>query len=329
MRIGLYLDLAVGSDSHGADPWADPELYAANVSIGAPPDDFNLEGQVWGLPPWTPRVLRERAYAPFVDVLRANMRHAGALRIDHVLGLLRLFWVPSGRDSGHGAYVRYPLRDLLAITALESARENCVVVGEDLGTTPDELRAALAEYGLLSYRVLYFERHWHAEELFRASFDYPRDALVTVSTHDLATFAGFWTAHDLELRRELDLYPDVETAAEHRAARDLDRRRLLGALEYEDLRPPQGDEHGVEAPSWELVLAVHRFLARTPAALLSVQMEDVLGQREQANVPGTVQQYPNWRRKLSLPVEDWAEHEPLRELAEAVRQERSKNQKGT
>ena len=322
MHTGLYLDLAVGSDGHGADAWAEPTLHAAGVSIGAPPDDFSLQGQVWGLPPWTPLALRESAYEPFAACLRANMGAAGALRIDHVLGLMRLFWVPAGGSAADGAYVHYPVQDLLAVTALESRRARCVVVGEDLGTVPDAIRAALADNGVLSYRVLYFEKHWQGDHSFRQPEHYPEQALVTVSTHDLATLAGFWLGHDLDLRDALHLFPGPEAAAGQRATREHDRWRLLEALDRQGLRPAQVGEPGAQPPGDELVRAVHRFLARSPAAILSVQMEDVLGEVEQVNVPGTVDERPNWRRKLSLALEDWGDHGPLRALAEAVAGER-------
>ena len=325
MRTGLYLDLAVGSDGHGADAWADSDLLAHDVSIGAPPDDFSLQGQVWGLPPWTPLALREQGYEPFASCLRANMRAAGALRIDHVLGLMRLFWIPSGEDAAHGAYVNYPVHDLLAITALESRRARCVVVGEDLGTVPDEIRAALAHNGVLSYRVLYFEKHWHGDHSFRAPDQYPEQALVTVATHDLATLAGYWVGRDLDLRDALGLFPSPEAAAGQREERHHDRWRLLEALEHQGLRPDGLGEPGAQPPGDALVRAVHQFLARSPAAILSVQMEDVLGETEQVNVPGTVHEHANWRRKLSAPLEAWAGHAPLRALAEAVNRERARD----
>jgi 4-alpha-glucanotransferase len=250
------------------------------------------------------------------------MRAAGALRIDHVLGLMRLFWVPAGGSAADGAYVHYPVQDLLAVTALESRRARCVVVGEDLGTVPDAIRAALADNGVLSYRVLYFEKHWQGDHSFRQPEHYPEQALVTVSTHDLATLAGFWLGHDLDLRDALHLFPGPEAAAGQRATREHDRWRLLEALDRQGLRPAQVGEPGAQPPGDDLVCAVHRFLARSPAAILSVQMEDVLGELEQANLPGTVDERPNWRRKLSLALEDWADHAPLRALAQAVRAER-------
>lgn len=322
MSLGLYRDLAVGSDGGGADVWAEREVFARGVSIGAPPDDFALQGQVWGLPPWSPTALRERAYQPWVDVLRAGMHASGALRIDHVVGLMRQFWVPDGGRAVDGAYVAFPVEDLLGVLALESRRAGCVVVGEDLGTVPDAMRAALHDWGVLSYRVLYFEKRWHADHTFRAPDEYPEQALVTVSTHDLPTFAGWWTGRDLELREALSLFPSPDTRDRQRTERGWDRDRLLHALDVEDLRPG-ALERADGTPSAELVDAVHRYAARTRARIMMVQMEDVLGEREQANVPGTVTEQPNWRRKLSAPVEHWGET-ALARLVAAVRAERNR-----
>ena len=323
MRIGLYRDLAVGSDAFGADVWRTPDAYARDVSIGAPADDFNLQGQVWGLPPWLPRQLEESAYADFVMMLKANMHASGALRIDHVIGLMRLFWVPAGATTSDGAFVHYPLHELLAILALESTRARCVIIGEDLGTVPDELRAALYDAGLLSYRVLYFSKHWHGDQSFVAPGEFPPQALVTVSTHDLPTFSGYWCGRDLELRESLNMFPDADTRDRQHGERELDRTRLLAALDRQGLRPEAIAEAETGRPTKELIEAVHRYVARSESALMMLQMEDVFGQVEQANVPGTVQQQPNWRRRLDLPLEQWEQYRPLRELAEAMAQERS------
>ncbi len=323
MRIGLYRDLAVGSDAFGADVWRSPESYARDVSIGAPPDDFNLQGQVWGLPPWMPGHLEKTAYEEYVMALRANMQGSGALRIDHVIGLLRLFWVPKGGSTAEGAFVRYPLHDLLAILALESVRAGCIVIGEDLGTVPDELRAALYEYGVLSYRVLYFSKNWHSDHSFQAPDSFPEQALVTVTTHDLPTFAGFWCGRDLDVREALRLFPNDEMRDRLRAERELDRARMLDALSKEGLHPGEPNEPGPGLPSYALSAAVHRYAARSNCALMMMQIEDVFGLVEQVNVPGTVHEQPNWRRRVNLPVEDWAQYAPLRELAAAICEERA------
>jgi (1->4)-alpha-D-glucan 1-alpha-D-glucosylmutase len=275
MAIGLYRDLAVGANPAGAETWQQPHVFATAAQVGAPPDDFNRDGQAWGLPPWIPHRLREAGFAPWISLLHANMRHAGGLRIDHVMGLMRLFWIAQGQAPVNGAYVRYPLADLLALLALESTRHRCLVVGEDLGTVPDEVRAALHDAGVYSYRVLYFEK--------RPPREYPAQALVAISTHDLPTWRGFQESAD-------------------RAARD----ELAQAFAREGLDPADA----------------HRYIARTPCALLTLQLEDVFGQREQANLPGTLDdQYPNWRRKVPLDLEDWDRDGRFAAVCAAIRSE--------
>lgn len=303
MAIGLYLDLAVSVDRSGSDACSFPGCFAANASVGAPPDDFNLAGQDWGLPAPLPQALRERGHEPFVLALRANMRHAGALRIDHVMGLTRLFWVPRGAGARDGAYVRYPLDELMAIVKLESHRNRCVVVGEDLGTVPDAVREALAAARVLSYRLLYFQRD--ASGGFLAPHAYPRDALVSIGTHDLPTLAGWWQGSDIALRDRLGLFPDEATRERHRSERALDRRRLLDALARAGRLPGDADVGTLaQGPlSTTLVEAIHGWLASCPSLLMMAQAEDWLDVVEQHNLPGTVDEHPNWRRKLPLTVE--------------------------
>jgi (1->4)-alpha-D-glucan 1-alpha-D-glucosylmutase len=314
MGVGLYQDLAVSVDRGGAEAWANQDLYAIAASVGAPPDDFNLRGQDWGLPPLAPERLRATAYAPFVATLRANMRHAGALRIDHVMALARLFWVPQGGEPRDGGYVRYPFEDLVGIVALESHRNSCMVIGEDLGTVPDEVRATLARVGVLSYRVLLFERHHSGE--FKSPAEYPADALVTAATHDLPTLAAYWEGRDLALREELGLYPSEEVRQAQAAARVQDRARLLLALDREGLLPEGStlDPASLPRMTRALMQKIHTFLARSRACVLVVQPEDVLQVREQVNLPGTIDEYPNWRRKLPLALEHWPEDEGFTEL---------------
>jgi (1->4)-alpha-D-glucan 1-alpha-D-glucosylmutase len=332
MRVGLYLDLAVGSDGLGADVWGEPERYAQGVSVGAPADDFALQGQVWGLPPWLGDRLRDDAFEPFVHCLRVNMREAGALRIDHILGLLRLFWVPAGGAATDGAYVHYPLDELLAVTALESERAGCAVVGEDLGTVPDAMREALARFGVLSYKVFYFEKHWHGDHSFIQPQHYSQDALVTLTTHDLPTMIGFWSECDLQVRHALGLFSSATFEAQQRETRARDRWRILDVLRVEGLWPPadgpfaNGDRDEELAcggdPPRALIEAVYRLLARCNSALLSVQIEDALGVAEQVNVPGTVSEQPNWQRKLPIDIEHWHEHDGLNALCAAIAAER-------
>ncbi len=318
LGVGLYRDLAVGVDLGGAETWSRRALFAPAARVGSPPDDFNLFGQDWGLPPWIPHRLREAAYAPYIAMLRANMQGGGALRIDHVMGLMRLFWLPPGMRGDQGAYVAYPFHDLLGILALESQRNRCLVVGEDLGTVPDAVREAMRERGMLSYRLFYFERE--ADGAFLAPGRYPEEAMVAASIHDLPTLAGFWRGVDLDLRARLGLFPSEEERRRQNAARAEDRARLLRTLEHEGLLPEGMDTQpaGVPEMTPELVRALHLYLARTPARVALVQAEDMLGELEQANLPGTTDAHPNWQRKLPLDLEAWDDDPRIRALAEAL-----------
>ena len=321
LRLGLYQDLAVSVDPGGADTWRDQGLFALEARIGAPPDDFNLHGQDWGLPPFVPGELRRRAYAPFAMLLRDLMRHAGAVRIDHVMSLMRLYWVPPGAKPDEGLYVRYPFSDLLGVLALESHRNHCLVIGEDLGTVPDCVRSALEKTGVLSYRLLYFARH---EDHYLAPQEYPRQALVAMGTHDLPPLSGFWSGSDIELRHELGLIADGETRDAQILARARDRQALLLALEREGLLPDGQSVLG-EAPfSIELNQALHRFLARAPAQLLVVQAEDLLGEARQVNLPATTDAYPNWSHRLPLNLEHWAASADIAALVDAIAGERGR-----
>ncbi|MCU0840570.1 MAG: 4-alpha-glucanotransferase [Thiobacillaceae bacterium] len=324
LGIGLYQDLAVGVDRGGAETWMHRDLYAFEASVGAPPDDFNLHGQDWGLPPLIPHRLRAAAYGPFIRMLRANMRAAGALRIDHVMGLMRLYWVPPECKADQGVYVAYPLRDLLGILALESRRNRCLVIGEDLGTVPPEMRQAMGEMGILAYRLFYFEKRWDTDQAYTAPGEIEREVLVAASTHDLPTLAGFWRGGDLALRARLALFPTAAQREAQIADRGADRERLLRALHGEGLLPRgiSGRPEEVPALSPELALAIHRYLARSRARVMLVQAEDLLGETEQANLPGTVDEHPNWRRKLSRDLEDWGAGEAASSLAGAMAAER-------
>jgi 4-alpha-glucanotransferase len=294
LALGLYVDLAVGADAAGADAWAAPNLSASGATIGAPPDAWNRKGQNWGLPPLNAAALREHGYWPFAWLLRANMRWAGVLRIDHVLGLMRLFWIPEGATPSDGAYVAYPFDELIAIVALESHRSRCLVVGEDLGTLPDGFQAAMRKAGLLSCCLLYFERDGSGR--FRPPADYPADALVSVTTHDLPTVWGFWSRRDLDEKERVGAYPDDATAAAARRARTEEIEGLIETLMRERLLRP-GQDRAV-AP----FNAILRFLARTPSHLLMVGLDDLLGVEDQANLPGTTDEHPNWRRRLPLDI---------------------------
>lgn len=301
LRVGLYRDLAVGVDVNGADAWADPGMMAGGATVGAPPDVLNMKGQDWGLAPVNPVAMRRERFAPFIAALRANMRHAGLLRIDHVMALMHLYWVPRGASPAEGAYVSYPFDALRHILALESTRQRCAVIGEDLGTVPEGFRETMAAAGILSYRLMLFERD--RDGGFLPPERYPEGASAAFSTHDLATLKGFWLGRDLDWRRRLDLYPGAEAAEAERRSRRRDRRLLLKALIAAGTLAPTvagqllpKDDRPVFAPA--LTEAVHRFLAESRARLVLVQLEDVAGELEQANLPGTVDEHPNWRRKI-------------------------------
>ena len=305
LAVGLYEDLAVSADRSGAEAWVNQRTFALTASVGAPPDELNLRGQNWGLPPPVPDRLRAARYAPFIETLRANMRHAGALRIDHVMALLRLYWIPAGVSGADGIYVRYPFADLLGLVALESRRNRCMLIGEDLGTVPDEVRHGLEAAGVLSYRVIYFERDQRGD--FKPAAWYPRQALVVAATHDLPTVAGWWRERDIAVRTALSLYPSEAARRSQIAGRSADRLRLLAVLARAGLLASgvANDADATFAPSPELIVALHAYLASTPACAMTVQLEDLLGATEQVNVPGTVTGYPNWRRKLTLELEQF------------------------
>jgi 4-alpha-glucanotransferase len=266
-------------------------------------------------------MLRKTGYDYFIAALRANMRSAGALRIDHAMGLRRMFWIPVGEDPSSGAYVRYPHEDLLGILALESHRNRCVVIGEDLGTVPEGFRERMAAAGALSYRVIYFEKQ---ADRFKRPAEYPGLSLACVSTHDLPTLVGFWEKRDLTLRKRLGLYPSEELQLEEDRVRDRDRRLLLQALAAEGLLPASVDPEAPEeaAMTRELMRAVHAYLARSPTCLLMVQIDDLLGEADQINLPGTVSERPNWRRKLSCELEELAADPAVRAVAEMLRHAR-------
>ncbi len=322
LGVGLYQDIAVGVAADGAECWAEQALYARHTYIGAPADEYNTLGQDWGLPPLIPQRLYAAAYAPFIETLRENMRHCGALRLDHVMGLMRLFWVPAGGIPSAGTYVRYPFADLLGIVALESHRNCCAVIGEDLGTVPQEARDALAQSAVFSYRLLYFEKE--PDGAFKTAADYPAQSLVAASTHDLPTLAGYWLGRDIDLRSELDLFPSLQLRDAQLLDRSQSRAQLLLALERAELLPAGASVNPIAYPAMteELSLAIHITLARTPAKFMVVQLEDIFGQVEQVNFPASGGKYPNWQRKLTLDLEQWADHSHIQTLTAALRQER-------
>jgi (1->4)-alpha-D-glucan 1-alpha-D-glucosylmutase len=322
MRVGLYLDLAISVDRAGSDAWGGQSVFALGASVGAPPDEFNPQGQGWGLPPLRADRLRTSGYRLFADTLRANMRHGGALRIDHVMGLMRLFWIPEGSSPRDGAYVQYPLEEMLAILTLESHRHRCMVIGEDLGTVAPRVREALARADVLSYRVLVFETRGSE---FLPPADYPGAALATFGTHDLATLAGWWSGHDLRLRAQLGLFPSQELFEKQQADRAAQRVGLLRALHRQGLLSAEQMAAAATAthPDAALTAAVHAYIGATPCTLAMVQPEDLLGTLDQANLPGTTDELqPNWRRKLEAELETLATRETVRAVAARLAAER-------
>jgi 4-alpha-glucanotransferase len=327
LALGLYRDLAVGVNPLGAEAWADQGLVVPGMGIGAPPDPLSRAGQDWGLAPVNPLTLRRRGFQPFIAALRANMRHAGVLRIDHVMSLQRLYWVPAGRSAIEGAYVNYPLAELLRLVALESRRQQCAVVGEDLGTVPSGFRETMQAANVLSYRVAMFERRWDGN--FIPPLEYVPLAAASAATHDLPTLRGFWLGRDIAWRQRLSLYPDAAAEAADLSDRHRDRWQLLEALVREGLMAahrfgeflPQGAEPVYTAELGEAVLA---FLARSRARLMLVQIEDIAGEEEQANLPGTNEAHPNWRRRLSAKLNDILGGLEMRRVAALVNEERQR-----
>ncbi len=299
MPVGLYVDLAVGIDRHGADAWTNHGAVLNGVSMGAPPDEFNPGGQDWGLAPLNPHRLPENDFLAIRLLMRAAMRHAGAIRLDHVLGLQRVFIIPLGSPALEGAYVRFPFRQLLSVIAEESVRLKCIVIGEDLGTVPANFRETIARWGLWCYRVMLFERE--GDGRFKLPEAYPSAALATFNTHDLPTFRGWLDGHDMRVKRAIGFDP-----GESDDARAWGRQKLREML-------------GERAPDYapDDIAAVAEFLGVTPSHLVAISLDDVLGERDQVNIPGTTDQHPNWRRKLPLPIEALDGHDTLRRIGEA------------
>jgi glycogen operon protein len=310
MRIGLYRDLAVGSDPNGVEAWSNPAAVVQTASVGAPPDILNPRGQNWGLPPFHPMALREEAYRSFIQLVRANMRHAGAIRIDHVMALQHLYFIPANASPADGGYVRYALDDLVGILALESMRNNCLVIGEDLGTVPAGFRERMAAANILSYRVLFFEKTEDGTT-FLPPDAYPSAALAVVASHDLPTLRAWLDGSDITLRVTIGAIDESE-AAKQRIARETDRVALVSALAREGLLRP------TESPDDDAFVATaHAFLARSGAVLVMAQLDDIAGETDPVNVPTTTNEYPNWRRRISVSLEDLATHGGFIRVTEA------------
>ncbi len=318
MTVGLYGDYAVGANPSGSETWVDQNSYRMGAEIGAPPDPLALRGQGWGIPPQDPAVMLAQRLQGFVRLIRNNMCYYGALRLDHVMGLFRLWWVASGLAPTEGAYVHYPLHQLLTVLSLESTRAACMVVGEDLGVVPDEMRQAMPEFGLYHYKVLLFEK---LDGRLRRPAEYVRQALATVTTHDMPTLRSYWEGRDIDLRRRLNLYPSKHVENDVIREREHDRELLLAALREQGLQPAQPGT-ATEPFTAALAQSLHLYLARSATVLVALQIEDLLGMVDPVNVPGTDREYPNWQRKLSADIEDMAVREDFAALLEEIRRAR-------
>ncbi|MFT4810739.1 MAG: 4-alpha-glucanotransferase, partial [Paraglaciecola sp.] len=314
MLIGLYRDLAVGVSEGSAEIWGNKELYCKDASVGAPPDILGPLGQTWGLPPMDPEKLYEQQYQPIIELFDANMRATGALRIDHVMALLRLWWVVKGDSAKEGGYVYYPVDDLLAILALESHRHQSLVIGEDLGTVPDEIRTKLADNGVYSYRVFFFEQAQDGG--FFSPAHYPEQSMSTLTTHDMPTLTGYWHCDDLALGKELGLYPTEEILSTLYTSRHENKQSILDTLHgHHSVNDEVGrDVHNVDM-SKALNFGMQLHMAGGSSALLSLQLEDWLEMDKPVNIPGTFKEYPNWQRKLTRNLQDIFNDSSLNELA--------------
>jgi 4-alpha-glucanotransferase len=325
LSLGLYLDLAVGVNPGGFDTWAHQDLFALGLDIGAPPDDFSPLGQNWCLSPLLPQQLRVQGYRYFIQMLRQNCPSRGAIRIDHVMGLFRLYWIPRGASPAQGAYVRYPAEEMLKILALESARQQTTVIGEDLGTVAPYIREQLSAYQVLSTRLFYFERQGNGD--FNQAAQYPDWAQASVTTHDLPTLAGFWQGRDIRTRQELHLFPDDQAVGRAWDDRRQAKAAILSLLQHtgwlsqENLQAMSSQTDLPEQVKW----GVLAHLAQTPCRLVLLSLEDIFGWLDQQNLPGTKDEYPNWRLKLPLWLEEIAQARDLEQAARIMRQYRPRN----
>jgi 4-alpha-glucanotransferase len=299
MPVGLYLDIAVGIHPEGADAWIAQERVLSDVSVGAPPDEFNPHGQNWGLAPFNPATLPDDDFAELRELMKSAMRHAGAIRLDHVLGLKRIFMIPHGHLAVEGTYVRFPFEQSLRAIAEESLKARCMVIGEDLGTVPEGFRETITRWGLWTYRVMLFERE--GDGRFRPPETYPVEALATLNTHDLPTLRGWLEGHDLLTKRALGLDPGESDDARAWARECLDT--ILGERK--------------ESVVADRLVAIAHFLARTPSRLVAIALDDIVGALDQINIPGTFDEHPNWRRRLPVLLENLDRNENLKAVAAA------------
>lgn len=315
MPIGFYRDLAVGVADNGAETWADKKLFVLDASVGAPPDIMAPNGQNWGLSPMHPEVLQTRGYQPFIDLLRANMKNCGALRIDHILGFARMWWVAKGDSAKNGAYVRYPLDDLLAILALESQRHQCLIIAEALGTVPKGMLQKLEEKGILAYNIFYFEFDQNGSKPLT---NYPYQAMTTLSTHDLPTVQGYWKGYDFELGEKFGVYPSEKVLNILKQTRHFNKEKIR-----QEVEKVQELAKDTESVSMQFVHQLQSYVADTHSALFGTQPEDWLNMLDPVNIPGTSTEYPNWRRKLSHSITEIFDNAEINALLETIQVKRN------
>jgi 4-alpha-glucanotransferase len=309
MDIGLIADLAVGVHLSGSDTWAMRDAMLSGLTIGAPPDPLGPQGQNWCITGFSPAGLRNSGYRPWLDMVRSALRSAGGLRIDHAFGLARLWVISEGEDSSRGAYLTYPFLDLVRLLTLEAHRASAMIIAEDLGTAPFGFTHAVADRNMLGMRVLWFERA--QDSGFIGAHDYPSNAVAMTGTHDTPTLAGWWSGTDLGWADRLNRLPEGIDRAQADAIRDWDRGLLWSTIGGGGERPAPDDT----APLVDAALA---HVARTPAALVVVPLEDLLGEAEQPNLPGTTHEHPNWQRRLSVPIDALVDQAACRSRLEAL-----------
>ncbi|MCQ2914452.1 MAG: 4-alpha-glucanotransferase [Alphaproteobacteria bacterium] len=320
LEIGIYQDLAVGVASESAETWGAQDLFMSDLSIGSPPDMFNANGQSWGVAPMNPEQMKAEGYASYRKILSTNMKRAGAVRIDHVMGIARLFCIPS---EAPGAYILYPFSDIVGIIALESHRNKCLVIGEDLGVVPSFFREALSQAGILSFRVCRYEKT--PDGRYVSPMDYPKSALVAAGTHDMPTLVGYWLADDIKISATFGTLTDekIQNALHDRLN---DRKALVEALSRQGLwfvnqKDFEEQINGNKLPN-KFIEAVYTYLSKAPSQVFLVQLEDILGQREQMNMPGTTLEYPNWRFKLPKTLEELENDESMEKICSILKSSR-------
>ena len=298
MKVGLVRDLAVGASGYGAEVKTNSEYFCESVSIGAPPDPMALTGQNWGMPPLDPAALKSSGFAHYIDLLRANMAHCGALRIDHAMSMMRLWWCPPGEDADRGCYIYYPFEEMLTLLCLESHLNQCAIIGEDLGVVPDDFRHHIAQAGVISNKVFYFEKI--SDVQFKHPSEYMPMSLAMITNHDVPTLCSWWETSDLYLRKSLDLLEKHIEFSHLLEDRRREKQSLLQLLDMENLLPPGWTADSVDnTMDFSLVRSIVLLMAKTSAKLLVLQLEDLMQMDAPVNVPGTYNQYPNWKRKLA------------------------------